>query len=431
MNVDGAAKGAVGDEAIATDETAQRRAQDALVAIARGTSGATGVALFRAIATLLAESTGAEHAFVGELLPGGQRVRTLAFCAEGVLAPDLEYDLADTPCAHVVGRSVCVHPAGVQSLFPQDHLLAEMGIESYVGIPVRASSGEPLGILVAMSKRPLPSGGPLGRLAEVGAEVMAARAGAELESLRAGRELARINHSLERAVVERTRELEAFASSISHDLRAPLRHISGFVELLQARTAAKLDEKEQHYLSVIAGAAARMDRMIDALLELSRTGRASLRRTEVPLEELVRRTREELEQANPGRAIEWVIGPLPTLSVDRPLFGQVVANLLDNAVKYTRGRAPARIEVRAEEDAAEQRLIVRDNGAGFDPRFAAKLFGVFERLHREDEFEGTGVGLANVRRIVERHGGTVRGEGEVDRGATFVVALPRVPADRR
>ncbi len=238
-------------------------------------------------------------------------------------------------------------------------------------------------------------------------------------------ELLRANQAL----AERTRELEAFESSVSHDLRAPLRHIAGFVELLQSRLTSRVDAKEQHYLAVIAGAAARMSRMIDALLELSRTGRATLHRTAVPLAELVDKAREELERANPGREIAWTVGPLPTLSVDRALFGQAIAHLLDNAVKFTRGRAPARIEVQAEEDASEQRIVVRDNGAGFDARFAGKLFGVFARLHRDDEFEGAGVGLASVRRIVERHGGAVRAEGVLGEGATFVVSLPRHPAD--
>jgi ABC-type amino acid transport substrate-binding protein len=228
----------------------------------------------------------------------------------------------------------------------------------------------------------------------------------------------------EEALVGANKELEAFSYSVSHDLRAPLRHVSGFVQLLQANAKGKLDETGVRYLDVIAGAARKMGELIDDLLSFSRTGRAQIHLETVPLGPLVDECRRELEPETKGRTIEWVIGDLPEVRADRPLLRQVLANLLGNAVKYTGKRDAARIEVSAQQEDAEIVVCVRDNGAGFDMKYVDKLFGVFQRLHGEAEFEGTGIGLANVRRIIVRHGGRTWARGEVDRGASFYFSLP-------
>ena len=222
------------------------------------------------------------------------------------------------------------------------------------------------------------------------------------------------------------RELEAFSYSVSHDLRAPLRHIDFFSGALQKQLAhVQLDAKAQRHLASISASARNMGQLIDDLLSFARISRAELRRTRVRLDELIEQSRQELHAELTGRQVAWAVGPLPDVEGDPALLKQVFANLLSNALKYTRGRAEARIEISAQRSDQNNVIIaVRDNGAGFDMKYADKLFGVFQRLHSQHEFEGTGVGLANVRRIVERHGGRVWGEGAVDRGATFFVALP-------
>jgi ABC-type amino acid transport substrate-binding protein/nitrogen-specific signal transduction histidine kinase len=231
------------------------------------------------------------------------------------------------------------------------------------------------------------------------------------------------------ALVAANAELEAFSYSVSHDLRAPLRHVSGFVQLLQANAKGKLDDTGNRYLDVISGAAKKMGELIDDLLLFSRTGRAQMHIESIPLGPLVDECRRELEPETRGRAIEWKIGELPEVSGDRALLRQVLANLLGNAVKYSCKQPAARIEVSARSEGGETIVCVRDNGAGFDMKYVDKLFGVFQRLHSESEFEGTGIGLANVRRIVVRHGGRAWAEGEVDKGAAFYFSLPIKPAD--
>jgi len=249
-------------------------------------------------------------------------------------------------------------------------------------------------------------------------------------------EIERLNAELEQRVLERTaqldatnKELEAFAYSVSHDLRAPLRHISGFSELLAARSAGVLDDRGRHYLETITTSVGQMGVLIDDLLQFSRTGRAALQIAEVDMEAALREALEPLQRETEGRDVEWSIGPLPAVIGDRALLRQVWANLLGNAVKYTRGRAPARIEVGARDGdgdgASEDVFWVRDNGVGFDMQYAHKLFGVFQRLHSSAEFEGTGIGLANVQRIIDRLGGRVWAEAELDQGAVFYFSLPR------
>ncbi|HEY2184136.1 MAG TPA: ATP-binding protein [Xanthobacteraceae bacterium] len=219
-------------------------------------------------------------------------------------------------------------------------------------------------------------------------------------------------------------ELESFAYSVSHDLRAPLRHVVGFSELLQ-RQASSLDDKSRRYVQTIIESANRMGNLIDDLLAFSRIGRAETRTTLVSLDQLVKEAVGEIGQDPRGRDIVWKITPLPVCYGDRSMLRLVMVNLLSNAVKFTRMRAQAEIEVGCVDEQNEVEVFVRDNGAGFDMQYANKLFGVFQRLHLPEQFEGTGIGLATVRRIIHRHGGKVRAEGSVDRGATFYFSLPK------
>jgi signal transduction histidine kinase len=242
-----------------------------------------------------------------------------------------------------------------------------------------------------------------------------------------------LNAELEQRVVERTaqlqtanQELEAFSYSVSHDLRAPLRHVMGFVDLLQQEAGPSLSEKSLCHLATISQSAKRMGELIDDLLDFSRIGRAELHKTEIQLNELVRETVGDFQAETKGRNIAWNIHPLPPVQADRALLRMVLDNLISNAVKFTGARAEAKIEIGcAPNGNGETEIFIRDNGAGFDPRYADKLFGVFQRLHSHDEFEGTGIGLANVRRIIHRHGGRAWAEGVVDGGATFHFSIPK------
>jgi PAS domain S-box-containing protein len=255
-------------------------------------------------------------------------------------------------------------------------------------------------------------------------------------------ELKQVEQTLQHSQVQRAREaehakalavvnqeLEAFSYSVSHDLRAPLRHIHGYVEMLQRATDGQLSEKARHYLKTITEASVEMSQLIDDLLAFSRVGRAEIREAPVQLDELVQGVIRGLEMATSGRAIVWHIAPLPVVVGEASLLKQVLTNLIDNAVKYSRTRDPATIEIGCTgEETGRAVLFVRDNGVGFDMQYAHKLFGVFQRLHRAEEFEGTGIGLATVRRIVARHGGRVWAEGAINEGATFYFTLERSPS---
>ena len=222
------------------------------------------------------------------------------------------------------------------------------------------------------------------------------------------------------------KELESFAYSVSHDLRAPLRHLVGYSELLQKHASNGLDDKSRRYVQTILESGKRMGNLIDDLLAFSRIGRAEARTTAVDLQQLVTDVASEIGAQAKGQDISWNIGALPVCYGDRALLRLVLVNLLSNAVKFSAARSPAEVEIGSVDGHGdESEIFVRDNGVGFDMRYVDKLFGVFQRLHRADEFEGTGIGLATVQRIVHRHGGTVRAEGAVDRGATFYFSLPK------
>jgi len=239
-------------------------------------------------------------------------------------------------------------------------------------------------------------------------------------------EIQKLNRDLERRASEleaANNELEAFTYSVSHDLRAPLRHIDGFSQLLVEEYGPQLPEEVRRYLSRIQGGARQMGQLVDDLLNLARISRKEIKLQVTGLGSVVEQVVSELKPETGERAIDWKIELLPFVECDPALMKQVFANLLSNAVKYTRPRERAVIEVGSMNGNGQPAVFVRDNGVGFSMKYADKLFGVFQRLHRAEDFEGTGVGLAIVQRIIHKHGGRVWVEAELDKGATFYFTL--------
>ena len=243
-------------------------------------------------------------------------------------------------------------------------------------------------------------------------------------------DIRKLNAQLERRALEleaSNKELEAFTYSVSHDLRAPLRHVAAYAELLQKTASSDLDERSRRYVTNLLESAKKMGALIDDLLAFSRIGRAETRMTLVSLGDLLREVLHDIERETEGLDITWKVGaPLPSVHGDRSMLKLVLFNLVSNAVKFTRTRPHAAIEIGCRDGASEDVVVfVRDNGVGFDMKYASKLFGVFQRLHLPEDFEGTGIGLATVQRIVARHGGRVWAEGVVDSGATFYFSVPK------
>ncbi|AKF03651.1 GAF domain-containing protein [Sandaracinus amylolyticus] len=320
-------------------------------------------------------------------------------------------------------------------------ILRELGLRSAIIVPLSAH-GRAVGALTMVSAESgrVYDARAVALVEELGRRAAVAVENARLyESARAALEqrdaalaaLQGLNADLEARVDQRTaalaeanRELEAFSYTVSHDLRAPIRHISGFADLLRAHAGDRLDDKGQRWLRTIGDASKQMGTLIDGLLSFSRMGRTELAREVVALGPVVRAVVDDLAPDYEGRRIQWSIDALPEVRADATMLRVVLTNLISNAVKYTRTRDPAHIEIGARESGGAVELFVRDDGVGFDMDYAHKLFGVFQRLHGVEEYEGTGIGLATVRRIVERHGGRTWAEGAPGRGATFHLTLP-------
>jgi signal transduction histidine kinase len=370
----------------------------------------------------------AEYCFIGEISPHDTtKVRTLAFCADGTPAPNFEYRLEGSPCADVVAkRGTIAYPRGTASLFPDDPGLQRMAVEGYIGTSLFGSEGVAIGILVVMSRK---------AISEVALwtsvlEIFGARAAAEMERRRAEVQLFELNASLERRVIERTaalesvnRELESFSFSVSHDLRAPLRAIDGFAAILLRECHGKLDEHEISLLTRISQNAERMNELIEDLLQFARAGRGTLNSTRIDMRQLVERVIADL-RAGAATGAQITVGNLPPATGDASVLRQVWQNLIGNALKFSRNAAQPKIAIDGAMRQGMIEYVVSDNGAGFDAKYADKLFGVFQRLHTSREFEGTGIGLAIAQRIVQRHGGSIAAEGAVGSGATFRFTLP-------
>ena len=409
--------------AMMRDITERKRNEMLLMNIARGVSAEVGGAFFESLVRHLASELEADFAFIGEVMPDG-RMHTLALLADGAMAPNPDYAIAGSMSERALAeRRTVVFSSGVREQFPHNVEMRKNAVEAYVGTPLFAADGSALGVLAVAHRKPVEREHFWASMIEI----FGARAAAEIERERAEALVRRTNESLEQVVRARTaeleqanRDLESYNYSISHDLRQPLNAIVGFADLLRERVSGADDAE---WVGEIESNAARMEQMIEALLRLARAGRGAITRKPVDSRALVESVLRDLSVAAP-LAAEVSLGELPTATGDEVLLRQVWVNLIGNALKYSRYAAAPRVEIDGRRRAGGVEFTVRDNGVGFDMRQAARLFGAFQRLPSALEFEGSGVGLAIVERVVRRHGGTISAESTPGEGASFRFTLP-------
>lgn len=414
----------------------RRRVESAVIKVAAGVSVQGGSNFFELLVQHMADAMGAQGAFVTRLLPGEPlRARSIAGLVAGELVPSFDYQVDQTPCRELLNSPSLSLPGQVPLLYPQACDLLAIQTQAYVGHRLENSRGELAGTLMVVFDKPLAAGQT--PLIVSTLQIFAARASAELERLQADVEIRHLNASLEDRVQQRTaqlklanQELESFCYSVSHDLRSPLSAVDGFASLLEhsiESLSGPLADKSQQYLKRIRTGVVQMGELIDALLSLARLARTPLKHERVDLSALAREVLTSCQERDPTRVLQADIAPGLSAMGDPRLMRQLLDNLLGNAWKFSAGQAITRIAFGTETGPGNELIYwVRDEGVGFNMAYAQKLFSPFQRLHSPSEFEGSGIGLATVQRIVARHGGRVWGDSAPGLGATFRFTLGKV-----
>ncbi len=406
------------------DITDERRREALLLNVAKGVSAETGEKFFQALVEQAAQALGADCVQVGEVVdPGG--IQSRAVFLNGQPGTNFWYPIIGSPCGDAL-RSTALHfvPEGLDAQYPRSAVVTGTGFQAYMGMALRDGDGTPIGVLCALWRQPLQSSADRKSLMSI----FAGRTNAEMVRLRRDRDIHQLNETLEQRVRERTQELqtvsaemEAFSYSVSHDLKSPLTTINGFTQMLLRQAADRLTEPDRRLLQRILVATGRMEQITADMLMLARVSRSELRRQQVDLGHLARLIDDALRQNEPQRTVQ-VIAPTGLMAHCDPQLARIALdNLMGNAWKYS-GRQPlARIELGTLPERPDGRKVffIRDNGVGFDMAYADKLFKPFQRLHGSSEFEGTGVGLATVHRILERHGGAIECTSAEGQGTTF------------
>ncbi len=412
---------------------AEKRRESLLLNVARGVAAETGEAFFTALTRHLSEAIECDMVVIGECRDT-QEVDVLSIWKDARPLPIFSFETVNTPCAETLKqKDVFVCAQGLPQGFPNARGINREGFQSYLGQALRDADGTPIGILFAMWRKPLELREDMQALVSI----FASRANAELVRLHRDREIQRLTETLEQRVRERTAdlqklnaELDSFAYTVSHDLKSPLRSIDGFTRLMEEQMGERLSAEERDMFDRVLSSTARMGSLISALLALARVSQAPLERQRVDLSALASSILNERLVEHAQRTVRRHVAEGLTAQCDPQLARIALENLLGNALKYTRDQPEAVIEFGCvvAEGTGQPRFFVRDNGVGFNMAYAAKLFKPFQRLHMASEFEGTGIGLATVRRIIERHGGDITATAAPGEGATFSFSLGEAPS---
>lgn len=404
--------------------SAEKRREALLLEMAKGVSGETGEPFFKSLVQHMSKVLQADLVIAGEIHTQGA-VQTVAASFEGAIVPNILYQMEGTPCGRTVQTyGECFYAGHLADQFPTDDFPIGGGYQTYIGMALRDADGSPIGILKALWTRNKTLTSDIQALMTI----FSSRCNAELVRMRRDREIQRLRETLERRVEERTgqleqlnRELDSFAYTVSHDLKSPLRSIGGFTHMLREQLANGLTEDDRQLFDRIEGSVSRMNTLIVDLLALARVSQGELQRKEVDLSVLANEVMLLAKAGDPQRSVEVRIAPALKVQCDEHLAHIVLENLLGNAWKYTSRATQALIEFgqEAAPDEGPPVFFIKDNGAGFDEQFANRLFKPFSRLHTAAEFEGSGIGLATVRRILERHGGHIRAQSKLGEGACF------------
>jgi PAS domain S-box-containing protein len=404
------------------DITQHKQVEDSMQTLAINAPSAGADDFFQECVKNLAKVYNARYAFIGLLKEDDpDTVRTLAVWAGDRFADNFEYALEGTPCKDVLNLSKELIPTDAAKLYDKDELLIQMNIDSYFGAPLIPSKGKTIGLVSVMDTKPMelsPWTAPI-------LGMFATRIAVELEKRQANEGLRELNALLEQRIKERTADLEAFSYSLSHDLRTPLRSINGFSQALLDEYGGQLDPTAQDYLHRISRSGQRMNKLIHDMLELGKLSRRTVQPCQVNLSNLAHDCLQQLQENEPNRSPQTHIEPELYAQGDPDLLRIAMSNLLQNAWKYSAKEDPAEIRFqRHKTDTGRAAFVVRDNGVGFDMRYAERLFQPFQRLHTNEEFEGSGIGLATVARVIKRHGGEIWAHAEPGQGAAFYFSLP-------